>query len=70
MMYFSRKIETIELKKITASEGKVLTNGEVYSEEVYLGKFDSPENWHEVTAEEYNKVLEAQALEVENGGYN
>lgn len=63
-------IETIELKKITASEGKVLTNGEVYSEEVYLGKFDSPENWHEVTAEEYNKVLEAQALEVENGGHN
>lgn len=69
-MDFGMNIETIELKKITASEGKVLTNGEVYSEEVYLGKFDSPENWHEVTAEEYNKVLESQALEVENGGYN
>lgn len=57
-------IETIELKKITASEGKVLTNGEVYSEEVYLGKFDSPENWHEVTAEEYNQTVEAQNDEI------
>ena len=57
-------IETIELKKITASEGKVLTNGEVYSEEVYLGKFDSPENWHEITEEEYNQTVEAQNDEI------
>ena len=42
-------IETeIKITKLTASEGMVLTNGEVYSKEVYLGKFDKPENWREV----------------------
>lgn len=61
-MDFGMNIETIELKKITASEGKVLTNGEVYSEEVYLGKFDSPDNWYEITTEEYNKILKEQEL--------
>ena len=32
------KIETIELRKMTASDGMMLTNGEAYSKEVYLGK--------------------------------
>ena len=31
------KITTIELRKLTASVGMTLTNGEVYSKEVYLG---------------------------------
>ena len=34
------------------NEGKILTNGEVYSYEVYLGIYDSPENWHEILIEE------------------
>ena len=42
-------IETeIKITMLTASEGMVLTNGEVYSKEVYLGKFDKPENWREI----------------------
>lgn len=41
-------ISTTQLTKLTASEGMLLTNGEVYSNEVYLGIYDSPENWHEV----------------------
>ena len=40
---------TIELRKITASEGMVLTNGEAYSKEVYLGCNDNPDNWQEMT---------------------
>lgn len=47
---------TIELTKLTASEGMMLTNGEVYSKEVYLGKYDSADNWHEITEEEYSKI--------------
>lgn len=66
-------INTIELRKIKADAGKVLTNGEAFSEvggSVYLGINDKPENWHEITEEDYNKILEEQNLEVENGGYN
>ena len=46
----------IELRKLTAAEGMVLTNGEAYSEEVYLGKNDSADNWHEITEAEFNEI--------------
>ena len=54
------KISTIELKKITAFEGMVLTNGEAYSKEIYLGVNDSVENWYEITEEEYNAIQEVK----------
>lgn len=47
----------IEIVKLTASDGMMLTNGEVFSKEVYLGCKDSPENWWEIT--------ESQAQEME-----
>ena len=34
--------------ELIADEGMTLTNGEVYSKHVYLGKWDSPENWWEI----------------------
>ena len=40
--------KTIEIKVLTASDGMVLTNGETYSTQVYLGIHDSPDNWHEI----------------------
>ena len=56
------KQETIELRKLTADKGKVLTNGEAYGTEIYLGVGDSPENWHEITTAEYKAVIaEAEA---------
>lgn len=49
-------IETeIKIKKLTASEGMVLTNGEAYEKVIYLSKFDKPENWHEVSEEKADK---------------
>lgn len=51
---------TIELTKITASEGMVLTNGEVYSKEIYLGCNDNADNWREITDAEYEKILKAE----------
>lgn len=53
-------LQTIELRKITASDGMVLTNGEAYGKEIYLGKNDKPENWHEITDAEYEEVLKQQ----------
>ena len=59
------EISKIEIRKITASEGMTLTNGEVFSKEIYLGKNDSPENWNEITdseAEALMKELEEKAM--------
>ena len=50
------KVETIIIKgkeytKLTAENDTYLTNGEVYTDlngSVFLGKFDSPDNWWEV----------------------
>ena len=43
---------TIEIIKLTASEGTTLTNGETYGKEIYLGVNDSPDNWHEIPDED------------------
>lgn len=54
-------IETkIEIRKLTASEGMTLTNGEAFGKVVYLGKNDSAENWTEITDAE----AEAQKAEL------
>ena len=61
------EISTIEIKKITASEGMVLTNGEAYSSvggSVYLGTNDSADNWREITEEEYNDIVAEQEAEL------
>lgn len=50
------KTETIEIRKLIASDGMTLTNGEAYGREVYLGKEDSPENWHEIPDEEAERL--------------
>lgn len=52
------KTETIELKKLIASEGMTLTNGEAFGKEIYLGKNDSTDNWREITDEEAEKLQE------------
>ena len=57
-------IETnITLRKLTADEGMVLTNGEAYGKVIYLGIYDSAENWHEITDGEYAQILAAQVPE-------
>ena len=43
------------LKPLIPQNGYVLTNGEVYSTEVYLGCNDSPDNWQEIPESEVPK---------------
>ena len=50
------KSEDITLRSIKADEGMVLTNGETFSTLVYLGIYDSPDNWYEVTEEEAERM--------------
>lgn len=41
-----------EQRVLTAAEGMVYTNGEVYGKEIWLGVTDDPANWWEVPESE------------------
>lgn len=47
--------------KMKATKGMILTNGETYGRVVYLGSGDRPDHWWEITEEEYQKRMEAEA---------
>lgn len=54
-------------RHLIAAEGMMLTNGDVYVTEVWLGDWDSADNWHEITKEDATALQEAQTLkEAEN----
>lgn len=52
------KSEQITIIKLTASDGKSLTNGEIYAKELYLGCNDSPDNWTEIDDSEIPEETE------------
>ena len=52
------KQEIITRIKLIASTGYILTNGETYGREIYLGTEDKPENWREIPEVEYEAILE------------
>ena len=49
--------KTIKIKKLIAADGMMLTNGEAYGKEVFLGNGDDATNWVEITNEEYEKRI-------------
>lgn len=51
--------EIIEVTKLTASDGMILTNGTNFARVAFIGTGDSPDNWHEITEAEY-KALTAE----------
>jgi hypothetical protein len=56
------------MRKITPSANKHFKNintGDIHEGTIYLGVYDSPYNYVEVTEEEYQEYLKAQ--EVDNG---
>lgn len=55
--------ESTSITKLAAFEGMILTNGEAYGKEIYLGIYDSAENWHEITDAEYEAIMAAQVPE-------
>lgn len=48
---------TIKIIKLTAADGMILTNGETYGKEIFLGKSDDAENWSEITEAEYEALM-------------
>lgn len=51
----------MEERTLTAAKGKVYTNGKDYGRVIGLGIYDSPDNWYEITDEEYAKIKEKEA---------
>ena len=52
---------TVEKNYLVADEGKRLHRKEtdVIVEDVFLGKYDSVDNWEEITVEEAEKIIES-----------
>ncbi len=46
-------------RMLIADEGKTLTDGDTYSNVVYLGKDENPDNWQEVDTSDIPKEEEA-----------
>lgn len=44
--------------KLVATEGMMLTNGEVYGRMVFLATGDSPDNWREIPETEALSAME------------
>ncbi|MBQ7799641.1 MAG: hypothetical protein IJ370_04040 [Oscillospiraceae bacterium] len=52
--------ETIKIKKLIAADGMILTNGDTYGKEIFLGSGDDVSNWHEITEAEYEEAMKEQ----------
>lgn len=63
------EIGTITTTVLTASEGYVLTDGEVYGRVIYLGKDRNPDEFSEITDAEYQEILKKQEEESEMVGW-
>ena len=55
-------------KMLIADEGKVLTNGEVYTSVVYLGVDEDVSNWSEINEADVPKTEVTTESEEENNG--
>lgn len=60
------KTETLTVNVIKAEKGKILTDGNIYGRMIYLAKNRSPEEFHEITEEEYEEIKKQNEAEAYN----
>ena len=60
-----KPLKTTEIKtiKIEAEEGKMLTDGNTYGSIIYLASNRSPDEFIEITIEEYEKIRDEESEE-------
>lgn len=49
-------------KVIEATDGHILTNGEVFGTTIYLAEGETGEDFYEITEEEYNEILDEEMV--------
>lgn len=57
-------------KILYADEGKVLTDGTIYGTTIYLAEGQNGEDFYEISAEEYARIMEEKTKENEAFGEN
>ena len=45
---------------LTASEGMILTDGEIYGSKIFLAEGRNPADFYEISREEYERIMEEQ----------
>lgn len=58
------KIEDINTKKLTASEGHILTNGTEYARITFLAEGEDIYKWYEITEAEYERIMAKKEAEM------
>ena len=56
------EISTVTTTMLTASEGHILTDGEVYGRVIYLGAGRKAEEFYEITEAEYEAKLTEESI--------
>ena len=54
------KTEQIIVNKIVADDGMILTDGEAYGKVIFLGADRNPDEFYEITEDEYKKTVEIE----------
>jgi hypothetical protein len=54
------EIGTITTTVLTASEGYILTDGEVYGRVIYLASDRKPDEFYEITEDEYQEIMKGE----------
>ena len=49
-------------KVIEATEGNILTNGEVFGTTIYLAEGETGEDFYEITIDEYQRIQEEMVV--------
>ena len=55
----------MERKILKASDGMILTNGEIYGSEIYLAEGMDASSFREITTEEYENIMKTEELPME-----
>lgn len=52
-------------QKVIATDGMILTNGEIYGKEIFIGEGISTYDFYQISEEEYQKIIENSSEEFE-----